>query len=313
MNLQQLRYVKALVDKGSFVAAANCCAVTQPTLSNGIAQLEMELGHRLFRRTTRTVKLTSYGEQLLPTILEILSLFERLKASSKAKLDTAATAALQVGISPLVGVKRAGRILASLRAKHPSVEIVFRESDLETLGTLLNRGLIDIMIAPYDVDPDLDVDRIFISLEHDPLLFLPKADDRARWEGASSVSLYDIAPETFVLLPDGCGLTRVISKLFENSNLELRRYLGEASGYAGIKEFVDCSLASGILPRSKITEIDTLAVPIVQHGQPVSLQYFALGKPSTIAPDLFSQLWDTLLDENPQIKETELSSGLPAT
>ena len=99
MNLQQMRYVKALAEKGSFVAAAGCCAVTQPTLSNGIAQFESELGHRLFTRTTRTVQLTSYGEQLLPTILEILLLTEQLKAAPNTKAEPA-SAALQVGISP---------------------------------------------------------------------------------------------------------------------------------------------------------------------------------------------------------------------
>ena len=148
MNFQQLRYVKALVDRGSFVAAASCCAVTQPTLSNGLAQLEAELGHRLFRRTTRTVKLTPDGEQLLPTILEILSLYERLKELSKANPTSTA---LQVGISPLVGIKRAGSILSRFRDKHPSVEVVFREFTLDDLCALLN-GVIDVVIAQYDVE-----------------------------------------------------------------------------------------------------------------------------------------------------------------
>ena len=310
MNLQQLRYVKALVDKGSFVAAASSCAVTQPTLSNGIAQIESELGHRLFLRTTRTVKLTPYGVHLLPTILEILSLFEQLKSLSKTKVEPA-TGALQVGISPLVGVKRAGRILSAFKTKHPSVEVVFRESDLEVLGALLNRGVIDIVIAPYDVDPQLAADGVYLSLEQDPLLFLPKIDDRAKWSNVKSVSLNDIADETFIMLPDGCGLKRIIMKLFENSCLELKRYSGEASGYAAIKEFADSGLASGILPNSKIAELDHPAIPIVQLGQVVSLQYFVRGKPSTISADLFSQLWDTLLEDNILLKESGLPGEFP--
>ena len=151
MNLQQLRYVKSLVEKGRFVAAANYCAVAQPTLSKGIAQLESELGRRLFLRTTRTVKLTPYGEQSLPKILEILSLFEQLKKLSETIVEPRSSV-LQVGISPLVGVKCAGRILSAFKNKYPLAEVVFRESDLKDLCAMLNFGVIDIMIAPYKID-----------------------------------------------------------------------------------------------------------------------------------------------------------------
>lgn len=300
MNLQQLRYVKALVDKGSFVAAASCCSVTQPTLSNGLAQLENELGHRLFRRTTRSVKLTPYGERLLPTILEILSLFERLKQLSKD--GGADTTTLQVGISPLVGVRRAAKILARFRAKYPSVDVVFRESNLDGLCNSLNRGAFDLVIAPCNADLHLAADCVCLSIEMDPLLFLPKAGERSKWRDVESVALSDIAGETFVLMPDNCGLTRVTARLFDESRLELKRYAGEASAYAAIQEFAEAGVAAGILPVSKFQEQDELAIPIVQDGRPVALEYFVLGKPSTIPQELFRQLWDSLLEVKSALK-----------
>lgn len=295
MNLQQLRYVKALVDKGSFVAAASCCAVTQPTLSNGLAQLEAELGYRLFRRTTRTVKLTPYGEQLLPTIVEILSSFERLKELAKANVVSTAIA-FQVGISPLVGIKRAGRILSSFRTKHPSVEVVFRESTLEDLCALLNRGIIDVVIAQDDVELPFAPDCVSFSLEQDPLVFLPKLDQRAKWRKVESVCPQEIASEIFVLVPRNCGLSRITEKLFEKNRLELKRYPAEASGYTAVKEFAEAGLACGILPISKLSDHEGPAIPIIQHGNPVAIEYFVSGRPSTISPELFSQLWDSLLE-----------------
>ena len=72
MNLSQLRFANALARSGSFTAAAAECFVTQPTLSNGIAQLESELGERLFLRTTRKVTLTPFGTHLMPSIAEVL-------------------------------------------------------------------------------------------------------------------------------------------------------------------------------------------------------------------------------------------------
>jgi len=72
MNLSQLRYVKAVADTGSFTHAAERCYVTQPTLSNGIAQLEQEWEERLFTRTTRRVALTPFGHHMLPFIDKML-------------------------------------------------------------------------------------------------------------------------------------------------------------------------------------------------------------------------------------------------
>ena len=84
MNLQQLRYAKAVAVRGSFVQAASDCAVSQPTLSNGIAQLEAELGHPLFVRTTRSVRLSEAGKLLLPDIIDILSAQSALVAHARA-------------------------------------------------------------------------------------------------------------------------------------------------------------------------------------------------------------------------------------
>ena len=72
MNLGQLHFVHALVELGSFGKAAERCCVTQPALSNGIAQLEVELGGRIFTRTSRTVSLMSFGETILPLVKSMI-------------------------------------------------------------------------------------------------------------------------------------------------------------------------------------------------------------------------------------------------
>ena len=86
MNPQQLRYVRALAETKSFVRAAEQCAVTQPTLSNGIAQLEQEFGQRLFDRTTRVVGLTDFGRHLLPSVLDVLNAQAALLAMARTLL-----------------------------------------------------------------------------------------------------------------------------------------------------------------------------------------------------------------------------------
>src|SRR3954447_10041937 len=65
MELRQLRYFRSIARTGSFSAAAADEFVVQSALSQQIRKLEEELGVKLFERTTRMVRLTREGEQLL--------------------------------------------------------------------------------------------------------------------------------------------------------------------------------------------------------------------------------------------------------
>src|SRR5689334_24143809 len=65
MEMRQLKQFLAVVDRGSFSGAASALGLTQQALSKGIANLEDELGVRVFDRDTRNVTLSRFGEMLL--------------------------------------------------------------------------------------------------------------------------------------------------------------------------------------------------------------------------------------------------------
>ena len=65
LNRRHLRQFLALVDTGSFTAAANQLHVAQPTLSAGIAELERALGTPVIVRERRALRLTEAGNRLL--------------------------------------------------------------------------------------------------------------------------------------------------------------------------------------------------------------------------------------------------------
>ncbi|WBT37226.1 MULTISPECIES: LysR family transcriptional regulator [Hyphomicrobium] len=292
MNLQQLRYVRALAEEGSFVAAASRCAVTQPTLSNGIAQLEADLGHRIFRRTTRSVALTAYGERILPAVLDALKAFERVRDLAK---QTGKAQHVSVGLSPCVGIRMAEVAFEPAKAQRADLEIVYRESNLAELCDLMRRSQIDIILSPLDTRsqalPDCMVQRIY----SEPLLFIPRKEVREKWAHASHVTVREIAEEQFVLVPNACGLAQVTKRLFEDNCCTLNRYLGEASSYSVVEEWSDMGLGSGILPASKISMSSRHpAIPILDDGQPAKIDYFAVGKPNTIPTALFNEIWETL-------------------
>lgn len=294
MNLQQLRYVRALVEEGSFVAAAARCAVTQPTLSNGIAQLEAELGQRIFRRTTRSLSLTAIGERLLPAVLETLKAFDKIKELATHEGQTKCS--VHIGISPVVGIAQAQDALEAFRKLRPDVEIIYREGNLQNLCDSLKAAELDLVFAPMDQECSLLSNCVYQQLCSEPLMFLPRQNNDKRWKGRASVELDDIAEEMFVLVPNVCGLTQVTRRTFEKASLILRRYPGEASSYVVVQEWASLGLGSAILPASRITgDADSAAaIPILDHGKVVAIDYYALGKPNTVAPEIFSELWGSL-------------------
>ncbi|MFD0573941.1 LysR family transcriptional regulator [Kitasatospora gansuensis] len=64
--MHQLRYFAAIVDEGSFTAAARRLHVSQSGISTQVAKLESELGQQLLDRSGRQIRLTPAGEAVLP-------------------------------------------------------------------------------------------------------------------------------------------------------------------------------------------------------------------------------------------------------
>lgn len=65
MTLQQLKYVIEVADKGSMNEAAKSLFISQPSLSNAIKELEMEIKITIFVRTNRGIRITTDGAEFL--------------------------------------------------------------------------------------------------------------------------------------------------------------------------------------------------------------------------------------------------------
>ena len=72
MTLQELRYLVALAEHGHFGRAATACNVSQSTLSTQIKNLELQLGVKLFERTTKSVSVTAVGREIAGRARQVL-------------------------------------------------------------------------------------------------------------------------------------------------------------------------------------------------------------------------------------------------
>ena len=76
MNIQQLRYVVAIANSGTFREAAEKMYVSQPSLSISVKDLEKELGFKIFRRTSSGTFLTRRGMEFYEKAQELVKGFD---------------------------------------------------------------------------------------------------------------------------------------------------------------------------------------------------------------------------------------------
>jgi LysR family transcriptional regulator, hydrogen peroxide-inducible genes activator len=252
MNLQQLRYVRALAELGSFVEAAKQCGVTQPTLSNGVAALEEELGLRLFVRTTRNVELSEFGRHLLPSIADLLNAQTALLARAR-ELAHPKQRIVRIGVSPLVGIELVSLMFEPFRRTNPNLEIIFREMNLAEMTRLLAIGQLEFVIGPVDHDVRRRAAWCSVQFHEEPLVFVAKGKSESRSRRAEPVTLKAIATETFVMVPDACGLAKLTRSIFQRRRLKLQEYSGQAMSYRVLQEWAELGVGAAILPRSKVT------------------------------------------------------------
>ena len=94
VNLEWYRSFVATYQTGTVTAAAEQRFLTQPTLSQHIAALELALKTRLFERTARRMVPTDAAQKLYP---QVIASIERLEAIEHTPLDQASAPWLRLG------------------------------------------------------------------------------------------------------------------------------------------------------------------------------------------------------------------------
>jgi len=132
----------AVVEAGSFSAAARVLGVGQPTISRRIAEFEARLGCQLFRRGKRGAELTEAGGQLVPAAEQMARWageFERFARGAEGE----AAGRVRIACPPAVAVDFVAPLAAVVKERLPGIR-------LEVLASIdhvdLSRGIADVAI-----------------------------------------------------------------------------------------------------------------------------------------------------------------------
>ncbi|MCB1038426.1 MAG: LysR family transcriptional regulator [Acidimicrobiales bacterium] len=155
MDLRQAEYVVAVVEHGTFTAAAAASHVSQPALSQSIGALERELGTPLFHRLGRQVQLTHAGEAFLEPARRML------RDAEIARHVVAEAASLQTGrldlvaIPTLVAEPLVG-LVGRFRQAHPGVFVRINEPEgAEAVADQVRSGQAELGLGDHVPDDPL--------------------------------------------------------------------------------------------------------------------------------------------------------------
>ncbi|MBL0425983.1 LysR family transcriptional regulator [Ramlibacter alkalitolerans] len=197
IELRLWRQFLAVAEELHFGRAARGLHMTQPPLTQGIAQLERLLGARLFERTKRSVRLTPAGEALLPQVRELLSRAQGLPAQARAAAG-GELGRLRIAFVSTVGFALLPQWLRAFRARHPQVQMELIEATGDVQMQAFARGEIDagFMLHSPDFAP---AGLAHLRVASEPLvLALPDAHALAR---AARLSLGGVLDEPLVIFP----------------------------------------------------------------------------------------------------------------
>jgi len=247
-DLRLLNVLREVALRGSFSAAAESLAYTQPAISQQIARLEKHVGVKLIEREPRGVRLTPAGEVLVRHTERVMA---QLAAADEELQDVAAQARgrLRIGSFATAAGTIVPRAVAAFRPLRPAIEVEISLLDPHESIPAVRRGDLEIAITEEggfegEVDTDglqiehlLD-DHMWVSLPVDhPLATRPTVD------------LIDLRDEDwmFACLSGTCADSNVVLRACRDAGFQ-PRIAYQSDDYFAIQGLVASGMGVALIP-----------------------------------------------------------------
>lgn len=256
LKLGQLQTFAAVIDCGSFSAAADRLQLSQPAVSLQVRQLERHFRTRLIERVGRRATPTAAGVELLG---HARSIEETVGAAldGMAAHASGALGRVRIGTGATACIYLLPPILRDLRRRFPSLDITVRTGNTVDVLRDLDENALDVGLvtlpAPgrsFEVTPVLDDAFVAIASADDPPL--PKR-----------VSPATLAKRPVVLYEAGGNTRRVVDQWFARAGVALTPVM-DLGSIEAIKELVGAGLGCAVLPGCAVRNLPPDA-PIVSR------------------------------------------------
>ncbi len=207
ISIAQISAVIAVVDYGSFTAAADILGISQPSLSRRIQSLEQSLGVPMFRAVGRNMQLTDAGRSIVPAgrrILDDLSSINALGATTRQLK----TGSLRVaGLPSLIG-SVLPEFIGPFHQAHPEIHLeILSVEDHEHLVEAVRLGRADLALGvSHSVPADLQT-QLVQEQEFTAIVSADLASD-------SRVDVDLLNKLTLLSLPQGTSIRKITDEVY---------------------------------------------------------------------------------------------------
>lgn len=262
MELRQLRSFRALAQTLNFTRAAEAVHLSQSTLSHQIQQLEGELGHVLFLRTTRRISLTHAGEILLDHAVRALA---EVDQATLALFDEKQDAGgeLRLGATPTFGIAFLPECARRFHAMHPSLKLVIKECGMREMEKGVACGELAFGICYRSPQPE--------SLRFEPLfneeLMLAVGPDHPLAQ-AKRVRMIDLHGMALALPPPEFSTRQLLDELFESVGAT-PDVVVEFSSIASTTALVERSMIASVLSEHAVHPNSVIRMIPIESPNPL--------------------------------------------
>src|SRR5712691_11344374 len=145
MNLIHLKTFVTVAELRHFARAASACNLSQPAVSHQIAQLEADVGAKLFNRAPRRVSLTVAAEVMLEEARRVLASVDRARERMQ-EVASGAVGRIRLGATSTPGLYLLPSLLAEYRATFPAYDLQFQVASADEIGERVIRNDLDMAV-----------------------------------------------------------------------------------------------------------------------------------------------------------------------
>ena len=191
MELRVLRYFLAVVREENILRASEFLHITQPSLSRQLAQLEDELGAKLFERGSRKITLTEAGILLRRRAEEIVSLADKTEQEfTELNGGDDISGIISIGCGEINAVSELAKMIKAFSEKYPNINFNFYSGNADHTKEQIDKGLLDfgLLLEPVDIDK---YDYLRMPVQEHWIAVLPKNSPLAEKENITPQDLSD--------------------------------------------------------------------------------------------------------------------------
>ncbi len=261
MTIVQLEYIVAVDTYRSFVAAAEKCFVTQPTLSMQIQKLEDTLGVKLFDRSKQPVTPTEIGIDIIAQARVLLAESEKIKEIITDR-QKELSGELKVGIIPTISPYILPKILSGFVAKYPQVKLIVWEQTTENIIQQLKLGTIDcgILSTPLHENALLEIPVFYEN-------FVAYTSKSSKLYKKKSINPDDIDMEEIWVLNEGHCMREQVLNICQRRKATqgFKHFEYNTGSVETLKRMVDQNNGATILPELALSDLSDKQMDRVRY------------------------------------------------